>query len=100
MTTFTTQDRLEAMNNKPVAWTDGKGNYFDKNSFFPVDDLTPLYTHPVKELTDEEIEKVIVKNIVEILEKYADKLEDERPNKGFSDVVYESIEILKKAQEK
>jgi hypothetical protein len=34
------------MNNEPVAWTDGKGNYFDKNSFFPVDDLTPLYTHP------------------------------------------------------
>ena len=38
------------MNNKPVAWTDGKGNYFDKNSFFPVDDLIPLYTHPAKEL--------------------------------------------------
>ena len=46
------------MNNEPVAWTDGKGNYFDKNSFFPVDDLIPLYTHPVKELTDEEIIKV------------------------------------------
>ena len=43
------------MSNRPVAWTDGKGNYFDKNSFFPVDDLIPLYTHPVKELTDEEI---------------------------------------------
>ena len=43
------------MNNEPVAWTDGKGNYFDKNSFFPVDDLIPLYTHPVKELTDDEI---------------------------------------------
>ena len=43
------------MNNEPIAWTDGKGNYFDKNSFFPVDDLIPLYTHPVKELTDEEI---------------------------------------------
>ena len=40
--------------NEPVAWTDGKGNYFDKNSFFPVDDLIPLYTHPA-ELTDEEI---------------------------------------------
>ena len=38
------------MNNEPVAWTDGQGNYFDKNSFFPVDDLIPLYTHPVKEL--------------------------------------------------
>jgi len=41
--------------NEPVAWTDGKGNYFDKNSFFPVDDLIPLYTHPAKTLTDEEI---------------------------------------------
>ena len=52
------------MNNEPVAWTDGKGNYFDKNSFFPVDDLIPLYTHPAKTLTgavgplsDEEILK-------------------------------------------
>ena len=47
------------MNNEPLAWTDGKGNYFDKNSFFPVDDLIPLYTHPVKELTDEEIKDFI-----------------------------------------
>jgi hypothetical protein len=44
---------------KPVAWTDGKGNYFDKTSSFPVDDLIPLYTHPIKELTDEEIWEVI-----------------------------------------
>ena len=43
------------MNNKPVAWTDGKGNYFDEYSFFPVNDLIPLYTHPIKELTDAEI---------------------------------------------
>ena len=43
------------MNNEPVAWTDGKGNYFDKNSFFPVDDLIPLYTHPVKDLEDIDI---------------------------------------------
>ena len=49
------------MNNEPVAWTDGKGNYFDKNSFFPVDDLTPLYTHPAKTLTDEEIKEVWMK---------------------------------------
>ena len=45
--------------NEPVAWTDGKGNYFDKNSFFPVDDLIPLYTHPVKKLTDEEIMQML-----------------------------------------
>ena len=43
------------MNNEPVAWTDGKGNYFDEYSFFPVNNLIPLYTHPIKELTDEEI---------------------------------------------
>jgi hypothetical protein len=34
------------MNNEPAAWTDGKGHYFDKNSFFPLDDLIPLYSHP------------------------------------------------------
>jgi hypothetical protein len=45
-------------NVEPVAWTDGKGNYFDKNSFFPVDDLIPLYTHPAKTLTDEEIQEL------------------------------------------
>jgi hypothetical protein len=43
------------MNNEPVAWTDGKGNYFDKNSFFPLDDLIPLYTHTAKTLTNEEM---------------------------------------------
>jgi hypothetical protein len=47
--------------NEPIAWTDGKGNYFDKNSFFPVDDLIPLYTHPAKTLTDEEIEDFTVR---------------------------------------
>ena len=41
--------------NEPVAWTDGNGNYFDKNSFFPVDDLIPLYTHPAKDLEDIDI---------------------------------------------
>jgi hypothetical protein len=47
------------MSDKPVAWTDGNGHYFDKNSFFPVDDLIPLYTHPAKELTDDEIADLI-----------------------------------------
>jgi len=47
-----------------------------------------------------QLETVILKNILKTLEKYADKLEDERPNKGLSDVVYECIAILRKAQEK
>jgi hypothetical protein len=50
----------------------------------------PLYTHPVKELTD----------AITLLEKYSDKLEDERPNKGLSNVVLECVEILRKASEK
>ena len=54
------------MNNEPLAWTDGKGNYFDKNSFFPVDDLIPLYTHPAKTLTDEEINEVFSKTWLDL----------------------------------
>ena len=74
------------MNNEPVAWTDGKGNYFDKNSFFPVDDLIPLYTHPVKELTDEEIDAVGDK-VSNLIDTYAGRREFARA-------------ILRKAQEK
>jgi hypothetical protein len=41
------------MNNEPVAWMlNGKEFYVQKN-YCP--DFIPLYTHPVKELTDEEI---------------------------------------------
>ena len=47
------------MNNKPVAWIDPKeldmtvSTSVTKNKQFDGD--IPLYTHPVKELTDEEI---------------------------------------------
>jgi len=41
------------MNNEPVAWmSNGKEFYVQKN-YCP--DFIPLYTHPVKELTDDEI---------------------------------------------
>ena len=40
--------------NKPVAWTDGQFYVsFDKTGICDI----PLYTHTVKELTDEEIEE-------------------------------------------
>jgi hypothetical protein len=40
------------MNNKPVAWMSADGKFNKKETWlFPI----PLYTHPVKELTDEEI---------------------------------------------
>ena len=49
------------MNNEPVAWMYEKSNGASKLSFVKEKMLwedmteTPLYTHPVKELTDEEI---------------------------------------------
>ena len=74
--------------NEPVAWMDDLSFFTEQPD--DMDGVTPLYTHPVKELTD----------AITLLEKYADKLEDERPNKGLSDVVLECVEILRKAQEK
>ena len=48
------------MNNEPVAWIvidvdNGKSLQFEENKFAEVN--IPLYTHPVKELTDEEWNK-------------------------------------------
>jgi hypothetical protein len=54
------------MNNEPVAWMSQGGDvsrsadYFEEMGFT---DLIPLYTHPVKELTDEEITEVATINL-------------------------------------
>jgi hypothetical protein len=43
------------MNNEPVAWMNIHGQFNKKETWlFPI----PLYTHPAKELTDEEILKM------------------------------------------
>ena len=82
--------------NEPVAWTDGRGNYFDKNSFFPVDDLTPLYTHPVKELTISNNE--IHKEFLKLIENCDSKLSI--GDVGFPALIEDFARaILKKAQE-
>ena len=50
------------MNNKPVAWMSQGGDVSRSADYFVemgFTDLIPLYTHPVKELTDEEIEELI-----------------------------------------
>jgi hypothetical protein len=50
------------MDNKPVAWIAVGNNtnvFFDLDTALSIDDNpTPLYTHPVKELTDKEILEV------------------------------------------
>ena len=43
--------------NEPVAWMDEDENVvFEKCKVYPI----PLYTHPVKELTDEEIKELAI----------------------------------------
>ena len=43
------------MNNEPVAWMDEDENVvFEKCKVYPI----PLYTHPIKELTDEEMMQI------------------------------------------
>jgi hypothetical protein len=44
------------MNNKPVAWRKVVGNVTKHYQYNEIGEGEPLYTHPVKELTDEEIE--------------------------------------------
>ena len=43
------------MNNEPVAWMDDLSFFTEQPD--DMDGVTPLYTHPVKELTDEEIKQ-------------------------------------------
>ena len=43
------------MNNEPVAWMSLEGWAYGKHETRPLECNIPLYTHPVKELTKEEI---------------------------------------------
>tara|TARA_R110000822_G_scaffold77412_6_gene185757 strand:+ start:3632 stop:3865 length:234 start_codon:yes stop_codon:yes gene_type:complete len=50
------------MNNEPVAWMSQGGDVTRSRDYFVemgFTDLIPLYTHPEKQLTDEEIDKVL-----------------------------------------
>ena len=81
------------MNNEPVAWMEtykGEPNNLDwdksnLNYGSEFHDVVPLYTHPVKELTDEEIN---------LLAKAYSTMEGELNAPAFARA------ILKKAQEK
>jgi len=68
------------MNNEPVAWMSKKGilSYVNDMGF-----TIPLYTHPVKELTDEEITACI---------------DESEPDTA--DMIRFARAILRKAQEK
>ena len=79
------------MNNEPVAWM-FRGYLYEKDPSgwtvheHPDVPVIPLYTHPVKELTDEEIDAVGDK-VSNLIDTYAGRREFARA-------------ILRKAQEK
>jgi hypothetical protein len=78
------------MNNEPVAWmSNGKEFYVQKN-YCP--DFIPLYTHPVKELTDEEI--------INLVNRHIDYVPDEDNGMKVIGVMDFARAILRKAQEK
>ena len=75
------------MNNEPVAWMSQGGDVTRSRDYFVemgFTDLIPLYTHPVKELTDEEILQ----------------FQDKVPYTLGSDLIEFARAILRKAQEK
>ena len=76
------------MNNEPVAWmSNGKEFYVQKNFCH---DFIPLYTHPAKTLTDEEI-----------LESFVFYFGSTLNNKAYNDgAILFAKDILRKAQEK
>jgi hypothetical protein len=80
------------MNNEPVAWmSNGKEFYVQKN-YCP--DFIPLYTHPVKELTDED-RSMLIRTL-----KWAEDLLREAGHDEAVNDVQDCLMILRKAQEK
>ena len=83
------------MNNEPVAWLHIQGGYSEASAR-PLDDdeiekgweQIPLYTHPAKTLTDEEILGVYSESEIWV------------PDRDESDLVEFAKAILRKAQEK
>ena len=84
------------MNNEPVAWMDEINTFvLDKDyQQFPKslqNGMIPLYTHPVKELTYEEI--------VNLINKHIDYVPDEDNGMKVIGVMDFARAILKKAQD-
>jgi len=75
------------MNNEPVAWmlVDKSWNDFCRYSSYPTEGAIPLYTHPAKTLTEEEIIEMV---------------DDAGIKCGDSQAVYFAKAILRKANEK
>ena len=93
--------------NEPVAWTnqynlkankeDKCGQFWDKPYF---DGDIPLYTHPVKELTDEEINVVAILQDAEIVPVGHEIWKTGEEFNKYKRIVLATTKALRKAQEK
>ena len=78
--------------NKPVAWMDDLSFFTEQPD--DMDGVTPLYTHPVKKLTDEDRSMLI-----RTLKWSEDLLREAGHDEAVSDA-QDCLMILRKAQEK
>ena len=99
------------MNNEPVAWAVWEGRPHDL--FFTKEDAdelcrlkggdaksVPLYTHPVKELTDEEINVVAILQDAEIVPVGHEIWKTSEEFNKYKRIVLATAKALRKAQEK
>ena len=91
------------MNNEPVAWMYNYENFPD--SFVVCrarksDQDIPLYTHPVKELTDEEINVVAILQDAEIVPVGHEIWKTGEEFNKYKRIVLATAKALRKAQEK
>ncbi len=86
------------MNNEPVAWMSQGGDVSRSADYFVemgFTDLIPLYTHPVKELTDEEI--IAVGNAVVMVDESGDIIRDVRSDlKGDIDSLQADVDAAER----
>ena len=92
-----------AMNNEPVAWMqvhykDNRPTKFSKVQTW--EDDIPLYTHPAKTLTDEEINVVAILQDAEIVPVGHEIWKTDKEFNKYKRIVLSTAKALRKAQEK
>ena len=91
------------MNNEPVAWMqvhykDNRPTKFSKVQTW--EDDIPLYTHPAKTLTDEEINVVAILQDAEIVPVGHEIWKTDKEFNKYKKIVLATAKALRKAQEK
>ena len=90
------------MNNEPVAWmlVTGHGTkILEKKPYCQVDYWKPLYTHPAKTLTDEEINVVSILQDAEIVPVGHEIWKTGEEFNKYKKIVLATARALRKAQE-